>query len=63
MKDKATLNKIKRLIAAIGVVGITLVILAYIKGMTTLGIFATGMLASAALIEVVTNPITEEEEE
>ena len=63
MKDKATLNKIKRLIAAIGVVGIILVIMAYAKGMTTLGIFATGMLLSASLIEVVANPIEEEEEE
>ena len=63
MKDKATLNKVKRLIAAIGVVGIILIIFAYFKGHTNLGVFATGMILSAALIEVAANPIEEEEED
>jgi energy-converting hydrogenase Eha subunit E len=62
MREKVVLNKIKRLAAAIGVVAVILVIIAYTRGMTNLGIFATGMILSAVLIEAVANPIEEEEE-
>lgn len=63
MREKVVLNKIKRLAAAIGVIAVILVIIAYTRGMTSLGIFATGMILSAVLIEAVANPIEEEEEE
>ena len=63
MKEKQILNKIRRFCAAVGFIGIVLIIVAYTKQMITLGIFACEMTGMAALTEAISNPIEEEEEE
>ncbi len=62
MNEKIILNKVKRLCASIVVIALILVVIAYAKGMTNLGVFSCGVILAAGLVEAIANPIEEEDE-
>ena len=56
-------SKLKRLCLSISIIGLTIIVIAYIKHSSNAGCFGVGFTFASMLMECVLNPIIEEEEE
>ena len=63
MNEKEILNRIRKFCAALGLMSVLVLMIAYFKGMTNLGVFVCGVILATALVETISNPIINEEDE